>query len=439
MSFTIFWSWQAIVLHILLQYTVGIRVTNHTADDPGEPLFLTPYVERGDIATAKKLARVTLNNLEVESYAGFFTVNKTYNSNQFFWYFSSKSLDKHKAPVLLWLQGGPGKSSLKGLFLENGPITVKNGEFQSREYHWALNHHVIYIDNPVGVGFSFTKNQKGYCTDETQIGAQLYSTLTQFFQLFPDLQQNDFFITGESYAGKYVPALAYTILKRNSNGKTNINLKGLVIGGPWINPDSQRHFAPSKRCFTPAWLFTDNEAIQAQRRYVDNEFASVVTRSAVRKAIHVGNLSYCEMNWTVNRKYMGVDFCQSIAPWLAEILEHYPVTLYGGNKDDKVPYIGIVDFLRNHFNFTGADEYRSAVQYCWRVESELAGCVRRAHMLTEIYVLNATHYVPRDQPKRAWDMITRITHGVGFDQKEVCTAQSKKWRNVPLIKSSYSN
>ncbi|XP_063368693.1 vitellogenic carboxypeptidase-like [Cydia amplana] len=396
-------SWQAILSYGHPQHTLGVRKVRGDGD-PGEPLFLTPLIKKGDIKKARHLARVNLNDsLPIESYTGFFTVNKAYGSNQFFWYFPSMFPDKDQAPVLVWLQGGPGGSSLFGLFCENGPITEENGQFVPRRYHWALNHHVIYIDNPVGAGFSFTNDTNGYCTDETQVGEQLYSTITQFFQLFPELQKNDFFITGESYAGKYVPAFAHTIHKKNSNAKTKINLKGLIIGGAYINPESQDNFR----------LDSEDKPISMKPGKCDPNTIEV------RKAIHVGTLSYDELSDTVY-EYLSKDVSRSMAPWLSELLDHYPVTLYGGEDDHTVAYAGIVDFLRNHFNFTGEDEYKSAKRYSWRVDGELAGCVRSARFLKDIYVLKATHYVPADQPKRAWDMITRLTHGKGFDKKEIC-------------------
>jgi vitellogenic carboxypeptidase-like protein len=93
-----------------------------------------------------------------------------------------------------------------------------------------VNHNVIYIDNPVGTGFSFTDKEEGYAKNEIDVGNNLYEALIQFFTLFPDLQKNKFFVTGESYAGKYVPAVSHAIHKRNGNAKIKINLKGLAIG-----------------------------------------------------------------------------------------------------------------------------------------------------------------------------------------------------------------
>ena len=130
------------------------------------------------------------------------------------------------APVLLWLQGGPGGSSLFGLFNENGPFQVlDNLEVVKRQTSWTLTHHVIYIDNPVGTGFSFTMLDKCYAQTQENVATDLYDALTQFFVMFPNIAKNDFYVTGESYAGKYVPALAHRIHLLNPTATAKINLK----------------------------------------------------------------------------------------------------------------------------------------------------------------------------------------------------------------------
>ncbi|XP_016411829.1 probable serine carboxypeptidase CPVL [Sinocyclocheilus rhinocerous] len=206
--------------------------------DPGKPLMLTPYLEEGKIEEAKKLSLVgPLPGANVKSYSGYLTVNKTYNSNLFFWFFPAQERPE-TAPVLLWLQGGPGGTSMFGLFVEHGPYFVhKNLTLGYRDFPWTSRYSVLYIDNPVGTGWSFTEDDRGFAQNQDDVGRDLYSALIQFFQIFSEFQSNPFYATGESYAGKYVPAIGYYIHKNNPSAKVKINFKGVAIGDGLCDPE----------------------------------------------------------------------------------------------------------------------------------------------------------------------------------------------------------
>ena len=116
-------------------------------DDPGEPLFLTPYIESGQLDQAKNLSRVNLEpGYSHPSYSGYLTVNKTHDSNLFFWFFPAQNSDP-SSPFLVWLQGGPGSSSLFGLFAEQGPILVdKDQNLHPRNITWNSKYHLLFVD-----------------------------------------------------------------------------------------------------------------------------------------------------------------------------------------------------------------------------------------------------------------------------------------------------
>ncbi|KAK2717691.1 hypothetical protein QYM36_006462, partial [Artemia franciscana] len=167
--------------------------------DPGDPLYLTPYIKSGNIAEGQKLAKVE-GLSQVVSYSGLLTVNASCNSNMFFWFFPA-AYSPETAPVILWLQGGPGGSSMFGLFVEHGPFSVdKNMNLQFRPEAWSLTNSMLYIDNPVGTGFSFTQNDYCYANNQQDVARDLYEGLSQFFLLFPQHRERDFYVTGESYA-----------------------------------------------------------------------------------------------------------------------------------------------------------------------------------------------------------------------------------------------
>jgi vitellogenic carboxypeptidase-like protein len=134
-------------------------------------------------------------------------------------------------PILLWLQGGPGAASTFGLFVEIGSLQLINRTFvQKREHSWTDEFHVLYIDSPVGTGYSFGDSDDCYSHDGNSVTVNLYEALKQFFTLFSEYKSNPFFLTGESYAGKYVPSLGYHIHKRLPESREYFNFTGIAIG-----------------------------------------------------------------------------------------------------------------------------------------------------------------------------------------------------------------
>lgn len=359
----------------------------------------------------------------------------------------------------MWLQGGPGASSLFGLFTENGPFRVdKNKTLQMRKYSWSISHNVIYIDNPVGTGFSFTDHDEGYARNETQVGEDLHSALVQFFTLFSELQGNDFYVTGESYAGKYVPALSYTIHEKNPTSKVKINLKGLAIGNGLTDPINQLNYGDylyqlglvdfngrekfhayeeKGRAFinqskydeafeifnelldgdlnSPPTLFQNLTGFNFYFNYLctkdNNEsdwMSQWIQSASARRAIHVGNYSFNVENSKVEN-HLKNDITRSEADKVAALLQHYKVLIYNGQLDIIVAYPLTENYLMN-LQWPGAEVYKKAQRRVWKVGDEIAGYVKHADNLIEILVRNAGHMVPADQPKWAFDLISRLTN-----------------------------
>ncbi|KAF1335614.1 Serine protease family s10, partial [Globisporangium splendens] len=154
----------------------------------------------------------------------------------FYFLAESQSETSESDPVLLWLNGGPGASSLAGCFTENGPLFVNDDGRSVRvnEQAWNQNAHLLCIESPVGVGFSY--NASGvYVADDVSQADDLYDALQQFFVKFPQLRANEFIISGESYGGIYVPTTARAIVEGNlklqdSNSDKKINLTKFVVG-----------------------------------------------------------------------------------------------------------------------------------------------------------------------------------------------------------------
>ncbi|CAK64117.1 unnamed protein product (macronuclear) [Paramecium tetraurelia] len=136
--------------------------------------------------------------------------------------------DKSDLPVILWLNGGPGCSSLTGAMIENGPFVFIGGTpiFEENKYSWGKFAHMLYVETPVGVGFSY-KNDGNTTTSDDVTAQNNYYMLLAFYRKFPEYKNNELYIAGESYAGTYIPTLVNKII---DNSQSNIRIRGMMIG-----------------------------------------------------------------------------------------------------------------------------------------------------------------------------------------------------------------
>jgi len=168
-------------------------------------------------------------------YAGHVTVNEQNGRALFYWFYEAIS-EKEQKPLVLWLNGGPGCSSVGyGATEEIGPFLVNpNGATLSfNEYAWNNESNLLFVESPVGVGFSYSNTTSDYDKlGDNMTGTDTFVFLQNWFLRFPEYRQHDFYITGESYAGKYIPELAEIITDFNNNTVSEdeqINLKGFMV------------------------------------------------------------------------------------------------------------------------------------------------------------------------------------------------------------------
>ena len=196
---------------------------------------LTPLLRAGlDVVAPSKVG--PLPGINATSYSGYFEVNATSHSSLFFWYWPALS-GNASAPLLIWLQGGPGSSSLFGMLVELGPYLVTTPDLQPafNPASWAGEYQVVFVDNPRGTGYSFT-DAGTLCTSWECYGDDFDAFLRQFVQAY-GLQANDVYVTGESYGGHYVPASAFSVHEGNAAGKQpRVNLRGIAVGNGFVAP-----------------------------------------------------------------------------------------------------------------------------------------------------------------------------------------------------------
>ncbi|KAI6205180.1 hypothetical protein M3Y94_00763500 [Aphelenchoides besseyi] len=169
--------------------------------------------------------------ISFKQYSGYLPLSS--GNELFYWLTQSSSSTSQTDPVLLYLNGGPGCSSMNALMTEMGPYRITNDgkKLTNNPFAWNRFAHIIYLDAPAGVGLS--KNNVGnYTFTDSQVASDNLEALLQFFQRFPELTANDFYVGGESYAGTYVPMLADLIIK---NAKEFPTFKGIIVGNGCLN------------------------------------------------------------------------------------------------------------------------------------------------------------------------------------------------------------
>ncbi|RNF05275.1 serine carboxypeptidase [Trypanosoma conorhini] len=177
----------------------------------------------------------------VPQWSGYFDIpGKDGDKHYFYWAFGPRNKNPN-APVLLWMTGGPGCSSMLALLVENGPCWVNEttGDLDNNKYSWNNEAYVIYVDQPAGVGFSYAE-KADYDKDEMGVSEDMYHFLQAFFTAHKELRNNEFFVVGESYGGHYAPATAHRVNQGNRNHDgLPIRLAGLAVGNGLTDPYTQ--------------------------------------------------------------------------------------------------------------------------------------------------------------------------------------------------------
>ncbi|KAL5725002.1 hypothetical protein ACHQM5_008199 [Ranunculus cassubicifolius] len=180
-------------------------------------------------------------NVSFKQYSGYIVTNSQHGRALFYYFVEADSVNPLTRPLTLWFNGGPGCSSLGfGAFMEHGPFQPgENGLLVQNKYSWNLESNMLYVESPIGVGFSYSNTSSDYIqwTDAQTAGENLMF-LIEWLKEFPKYKNSDIYLTGESYAGHYVPQLATLILQYNNMHHINpIKLKAIALGNPLLDFD----------------------------------------------------------------------------------------------------------------------------------------------------------------------------------------------------------
>lgn len=420
-----------------------------------EPLLLTPLIENCSYEEARKKSEVELlKNMSINAHSGYITVNQTINL--FFLLVVGERNDSSE-PLLLWTQGGPGLSALFGQFLENGPVAITESGNLSRRYNTLQrNMSVIYLDLPVGAGFSFTTNNASYAQKLEDIVSSVKEFLTQFLQLFDYYKDRHFYLGGESYGARYSVAVADWLLKNPKS--VPLSLKGVISGSGFLGPvldiaDSseflyqmsmvneagklqfQQQFQAMKAVaanasialfavqmlsttiftnpltptlFQNLTFFNDHASpIFTERPLIMYACILFFNSTLFRQQFHVGNIPF-QYNNPLLLASFAPDWLREISPMVENVLNKSSMLFYMGQMDTLFPAVNQKTYLAT-LNWTHAQEYLKAPRTLWSKPSKRYGAdgyTKKVHQFTEALVLGMSHYGAAEKPDEVYYLIT---------------------------------
>lgn len=402
----------------------------------------------------------------VKQYTGYLDVGDETEDDKhfFFWFFESRN-DPQNDPVVLWLNGGPGCSSMTGLFFELGPSSI-DAQLKPvyNPYAWNSNASVLFLDQPVNVGNSYSSKP---VTSTEAAGKDVYALLSLFFEQFPEYSTQPFHISGESYAGHYIPGFATEIIRQENR---DFNLSSVLIGNgitnslvqyqayewmacgkggyPAVISDSEckslasiypRCAALTQICYDnptalrciPASIYCeqlmqpyqktglnvydirvpcgDQALCYEELNYVDKYMNLEEVRDAIGSEI-TGEWISCSSG--VGIGFVGTgDHAKPYHPHVAELLNNgIPVLIYAGDKDYICNWLGNRAWV-NVLDYNGAEGFAKQPTLDWVVDGFPAGEVKNYEHFTFLRVFDAGHMVPFNQPKNSLDMLNRWISG----------------------------
>nr|GMD25401.1 serine carboxypeptidase-like [Ipomoea batatas] len=383
-------------------------------------------------------------------HAGYYRLPATVDARMFYFFFESRS--NKSDPVVIWLTGGPGCSGSLALFYENGPFYIAdNHSLIWNDYGWDKVSNLIYVDQPIGTGFSYSSSTDDIRHDENGVSNDLYVFLQEFFKTHPEYAKNEFFVTGESYAGHYIPALGTRINQGNKKkGGIYINLKGLAIGNGMTNPEIQYPAYPDyaldnnlisksshdeliqhipecqkavRKCNSNGGSACGGIYLVMQyydiRRKCDGgphcyNFSNAETflnMTSVKKALGVGDIAFVSCNTTVHRAMALSDWFKNLAVGIPSLLQDgINLLVYAGEYDLICNWLGNWRWVQA-LQWSGQKGFGAAPNVTFSVDGKEKGIQKRFGPLTFLKVHDAGHMVPMDQPKASLEMIRRWMHG----------------------------
>ncbi|XP_016463746.1 serine carboxypeptidase 1-like [Nicotiana tabacum] len=437
------------------------RITNSLAADEKQRSvsgFIVPQVGSKEDDKISALPGQP-SGVNFDQYSGYVTVDAD-AGRDLFYYFTESTQDPSTKPLVLWLNGGPGCSSLgAGAMMELGPFRVnKDGKtLWLNPFAWNNVANILFLESPAGVGFSYSNTSSDYITGDENTRQDSFTFLINWMERFPEYKHRDFYITGESYAGHYVPQLAQLVLSRKkTEPNLVINLQGVATGNGIIDDEtatsgsydfywthalisdeihegivSNCNFSAETSTTEACTEYTGQADSSQGNIYTYNIYSQLCNSSAyfslpidgfdpcsadyidnylntveVQKALNVRDIphSWDSCNGYIQGSWQ--DSPHTMLPIFQELMQNgIRVWIYSGDVDHILP----VTTSRY-----AIDKIKTPVKtpwYPWFFQGEVGGYAVEYQNLTFVTVRGAGHFVPSYQPGRALTMFSSFING----------------------------
>ncbi|CAH8270592.1 unnamed protein product [Arabidopsis lyrata] len=199
---------------------------------------------------------------------------------ELFYYFVKSERNPENDPLMIWLTGGPGCSSICGLLFANGPLAFKGDEYNGTvppleltSFSWTKVANILYVESPAGSGYSYARTRRAFETSDIKQMHQIDQFLRSWFVDHPEFISNPFYVGGDSYSGKIVPGVVQQTSLGNEKGLTPlINLQGYVLGNPVTDKNMESNYRIS---FAHGMGLISDELFESLERSCGGKFFNV--------------------------------------------------------------------------------------------------------------------------------------------------------------------
>jgi carboxypeptidase C (cathepsin A) len=237
----------------------------------------------------------------VSQFSGYITLAGT-QKHIHYWLVEADVAD---APLVFWTNGGPGCSGLIGFMTEQGPFYPDvNGNLVPNEYAWNKLANMVFLEQPVGVGFSYSDNDDDYHIGDDQAAQDNLATIRGFLERFPEFAKTPIYLTSESYGGHYLPTWAAAIIDYNdavTDSAQRINFQGFAVGNPYTDYYSgtgaeMETYWGKQLLPKPSWDKYVASGCQEVSQMMNNSVCSYLILDFMRK---IGNLNPYALDFPV--------------------------------------------------------------------------------------------------------------------------------------------